>query len=102
MPVAASVGASISCTSGWNSGGEIGALSGSGSCTASPPPLGLRRGLPRLDLIERVPQALGLVADEVGVVVAHAQVELGVDLVVPELEPEHELIEPGQQGHEAL
>ena len=57
--------------------------------------------LPRLDLGDRFAQLPGLFLDEALEVVAHGDAELGVDLIVPLLEPGEKLDQAGQEGDEA-
>ena len=62
--------------------------------SSTPPTPGLCRGRPALDLLQSIPKRRRLVADEVGIGVAPAEVVLGVNLVAAGLEPEQELTEP--------
>src|SRR5208337_873782 len=57
--------------------------------------------LPRFDFRDGLAQLPGLFLDEALEVVAHEDAELGVDLVVPLLEPGEKLDEAGQEGDEA-
>ena len=57
--------------------------------------------LPRLDFGDGLAQLPGLFLDEPVEVVAHGDAELGVDLIVPLLEPGEKLDQAGQEGDEA-
>ncbi len=57
--------------------------------------------LPRLDFGDRPAQLPGFFLDEAVEVVAHGDAELGVDFIVPLLEPGEKLDEAGQEGDEA-
>ena len=59
------------------------------------------RRLSRLDFGDRLAQLPGFFLDEAVEVVAHGDAELGVDLIVPWLEPREKLDQAGQEGDEA-
>ena len=62
---------------------------------------GLLRRLPRLDFGDRLAQLPGFFLDEAVEVVAHGDAELGVDLIVPLLEPWEKLDRQDRRGTRA-
>ena len=63
--------------------------------------LRLLRWLPRRDLVERLAHLARFFLEKAFKVVAHVHAKLGIDLVVPLLQPGKQLDQAGQQGHQA-
>jgi hypothetical protein len=54
-----------------------------------------------MELLHSVPQAPGFIAHEVAVELAQAELQVWIDVVVPLQEPRHQLVQTGQERHEA-